>query len=147
MSVLMSLYWRERPEWLRESLESVWGQEAVPREVVLVLDGDVGDELKEVVKDFEERSRREPEGPQMRVVRLAKNVGLGRALAEGLRHCGCELVARMDTDDIMVRGRIGRQYDFMVGHGDVDVCGAWIDEFRDEGEGGLLWLRASFGGA
>lgn len=125
VSVLMSLYWRERPQWLREALESVWRQSVVAREVVLMLDGPVGDELMEVVREFEGRE----DGPRLKVVALKENVGLGRALAEGMKHCGCELVARMDTDDVMMPGRLERQWGYMTGHEDVAVCGAWIDEF------------------
>lgn len=125
VSVLMSLYWRERAEWLREALESVWGQSVVAREVVLVLDGPVGEELMGVVREFEETG----EGPRLKVVALKENVGLGRALAEGMKHCECELVARMDTDDVMVPERLERQWGYMAEHGDVAVCGAWIDEF------------------
>lgn len=138
VTVLMSLYWRERPEWLRVAMESVWGQTAVPDEVVLVLDGPVGDELKEVVKDFEERSRADegrPEGergPRLKVVRREQNGGLGRALNDGLRHCSHELVARMDTDDIMHADRLEQQYELMTAHPEVAASSAWVDEFIDD---------------
>lgn len=133
VSVLMSLYWREKPEWFRLSMESIEGQTQLPDEVVLVLDGPIGEELKEVVKDFECRWKGSEEMPiRLRVVRLRENKGLGLALAEGLKHCSHELVARMDTDDIMMPQRLERQVAFMEGHRDVAVCGAWIDEFVEE---------------
>lgn len=125
VSVLMSLYWRERAEYLAESLESVWNQTAQPREVVMVLDGPVGDDLRHVVDSYAERK----DGPEMQIVALKENRGLGRALAEGMKHCSCELVARMDTDDVMMPQRLEHQWTYMCAHGDVAVCGAWIDEF------------------
>lgn len=133
VSMLMSLYWKEKPEWFRLSLESIEGQSQLPEEVVLVLDGPIGDKLKVVIKDFEERWRGTEEMPiRLRVVKLRENRGLGLALAEGLRHCSHELVARMDTDDIMMPQRLERQAVFMERHRDVAVCGAWIDEFVEE---------------
>ena len=44
-SVLLSLYIKERPEYLRQSLDSVFNQTLKPTEVVLVLDGPITDEL------------------------------------------------------------------------------------------------------
>lgn len=125
VSVLMSLYWRERAEYLAESLESVWNQTAQPREVVMVLDGPVGDDLRHVVDSYAERK----DGPELQIVALKENGVLGRALAEGMKHCHCELVARMDTDDVMMPERLEHQWTYMRAHGDVAVCGAWIDEF------------------
>lgn len=125
-SVLMSLYWKERQEFLRLSLKSVFNQSLPPDEVVLVEDGPVGEELEKVVNEFS------AEHPEMKVVRLPQNGGLGKALNEGLRHCSHELVARMDTDDIAMPCRFERQVDYMSRHPETDAVGAWIDEFIDD---------------
>ena len=132
VSVLLSLYSREKPQFLRESLSSIMEQTAMPAEVVMVLDGPVGDDLLGVLDEF---SRREGDVPDFRIVRLEKNMGLGRALSEGLRHCGNELVARMDTDDVMMPQRIDEQYRYMASHPEIAVCGAWIDEFVVQADG------------
>ncbi len=126
VSVLLSLYALEKPQYLRESLASILEQTAMPQEVVMVLDGPVGEDLLGVVDEF---SRSEGGVPQFHVVKLEKNVGLGRALCEGLRHCSNEFVARMDTDDVMMPQRICKQYQYMVSRPEIAVCGAWIDEF------------------
>lgn len=123
-SVLMSLYWKERQEFLRLSLESVFNQSLAPDEVVLVEDGPVGEELERVVSEFS------AEHPEMKVVRLPQNGGLGKALNEGLRHCSHELVARMDTDDISMPSRFERQVNFMERHPEVAACSSWIQEFE-----------------
>lgn len=123
-SVLMSLYWKERQEFLRLSLESVFNQSLAPDEVVLVEDGPVDEELERVVSEFSEAH------PEMKVVRLPENGGLGKALNEGLRHCSHELVARMDTDDISMPSRFERQVNFMERHPEVAACSSWIQEFE-----------------
>ena len=122
-SVLMSLYWKERPEFLRQSLDSVFGQTLRADEVVLVEDGPLTPELDAVVKDYSARY------PELKVVPLQMNVGLGRALNEGLKYCTNELVARMDTDDVAKPDRFEIQVPFMESRPEVAVSGSWIDEF------------------
>lgn len=122
-SVLMSVYRREHPAWLRESLDSVFGQTAAPAEVVLVEDGPLTPELEAVVREFEGKR------PELHVVRTPQNRGLGPALATGLEHCSYELVARMDTDDIALPARFERQLTAFREHTGIDVCSTWMNEF------------------
>lgn len=122
-SVLLSLYYKEKPEYLRNSLDSVFNQTLVSNDVVLVEDGRLGDALESVVKEYEERY------PQLHVVRFEKNRGLGFALNDGLTYCKHELVARMDTDDIAKPHRMEKQFAFMQAHPEIGMIGSWIDEF------------------
>lgn len=122
-SVLLSLYYKEKPEYLRVSLDSIFNQTFVSDDVVLVEDGSLGDALESVVKEYEECY------PQLHVVRLEKNRGLGFALNDGLTYCKHELVARMDTDDIAKPHRMEKQFAFMQAHPEIGMVGSWIDEF------------------
>ena len=90
----MSLYWREHPSYLYESLNSVFSQTLVPDEVVLVEDGPLTPELDSMVREFQEKY------PALKLVKIPVNSGLGNALNEGIKYCTCNIVARMDTDDI-----------------------------------------------
>ena len=122
-SVLLSLYYKEKPEYLRNSLDSVFNQTLVSDDVVLVEDGRLGDALESVVKEYEVRY------PQLHVVRFEKNRGLGFALNDGLTYCKHELVARMDTDDIAKPHRMEKQFAFMQAHPEIGMVGSWTDEF------------------
>lgn len=134
-SVLLSVYFKERPEWLRQSLESILTQTVLPREIILVEDGVLTHELEAVVTEFEQRHS------ILRVVRIPENQGLGCALNEGLKHCSCEWVARMDSDDIAKPGRFESQIGFMTEHPDISVCSSWIDEFIDNPENTVFQRR------
>lgn len=125
-SVLMSLYYKENPEYLKESLNSVFGQALPPDEVVLVEDGPLTDDLYAVVTEFSDKY------PVLKVIPLPVNSGLGKALNEGLKHCSYDLVVRMDTDDISKPERFEKQVRFMESHPDIDVCSAWIEEFNHD---------------
>ena len=124
-SVLLSLYYKESPLFLHDSLNSIFTQTLLPDEVVLVEDGPLTPALYEVVEDFVRRHT------EIKRVVLEKNGGLGHALNEGLKYCSNDLVARMDSDDICKEERFARQVTFMENHPEIDVVGAWIDEFQD----------------
>ncbi len=98
-SVLMSLYKKEHPEYLRLALDSMLNQTVKPDEIVLVEDGPLTPELYAILDEY----------PMLHRVKNEKNLGLGLALNEGLKVCRNELVARMDTDDISKPDRCEKQ--------------------------------------
>lgn len=69
--------------------------------------------------------------PYLKVLSPVTNRGLGKALNEGLKYCSHELVARMDTDDIAMPERFEKQLAVFKKYPDIDVVGAWINEFED----------------
>lgn len=120
----MSLYAKEHPEYLRQALESVFCQTLKADEIILVLDGPIGKELQSVVDRIAQSH------PELKVVPLSVNSGLGTALNEGLKHCSYQLVARMDTDDICLPNRFEKQIEFMNNHPDIDIVSGWLNEFE-----------------
>jgi len=125
-SVLMSLYVREYPEYLNQSLDSVFKQTLKADEVVLVEDGLLTEQLNEVIQTYRVVH------PELKLVSLPINGGLGNALNEGLKHCSHELVIRMDTDDICFPDRFEKQIEFMTKHPEVDISSAWLEEFEGD---------------
>ena len=71
-SILISLYHKENPLFLRQSLKSIFTQTLSPTEVVLVEDGPLTDELHEVVKKIKNQH------PVLKVVPLPTNQGFER---------------------------------------------------------------------
>ena len=123
-SVLMSLYKKEHPEYLRAALDSMIGQTVTPDEIVLVEDGPLTEELYAVVREYKEKH------PALfHSVVNEKNLGLGLALNEGLKACRNELVARMDTDDISKPDRCEKQLRRFQEKPQLAIVGSWIDEF------------------
>ncbi|HDR1020846.1 TPA: glycosyltransferase [Pasteurella multocida] len=121
-SVLMSLYIKENPQYLRECFESLQAQTLPADEIVLVFDGPVTPELDAVVTEFEAVL-------PIKKVKLEKNRGLGKALNEGLLHCSYDWVFRMDTDDICVPTRFEQQINFIKQHPETVIVGGQIAEF------------------
>lgn len=52
-SVLLSIYYKEKPEYFRECMESIYSQTVLPDEIVLVEDGKLTEELYEAIRDYE----------------------------------------------------------------------------------------------
>lgn len=122
ITVLMSVYKKEKPTFLKAALDSIYTQTLKADEIVLVEDGEITIALEEVITQY----------PDLHIVKLEKNLQLGRALEAGLKVCQHELVARMDTDDIMMPDRLEKQYQFMMKHQEITACGGDIAEFTVE---------------
>lgn len=127
-SVLMSIYKAEKPIFLRQSLDSLLSQTYPPQEIIIVEDGPLTSEIYKILEEYQHKNQ------IIQRIPLEKNYGLGYALNIGLRHCSYDLVARMDTDDICKPNRFEVQVKYMEDHPDVDVLGAWIDEFYETPE-------------
>lgn len=116
-SFLTSVYYKEKPENLRLSIESMLNQTAAPDQIVLVKDGKLTAELDAVIDEF---AAKYPE--VFTIITLEENKGLANALNAGLKECRNELVARMDSDDVSVKER----------------CALSLAEFEKDTDLGLL---------
>lgn len=126
-SVLMSVYHKERPEYLKQAIESIQVQSLSTNDFVFVCDGPLNDELDAVIQ-----TKQLEMGENLNVVRLAKNGGLGNALNEGIKHCKNELVARMDSDDIAYPDRCEKQIAVFNTHSEVSICSGIVEEFTTD---------------
>lgn len=122
-SVLMSVYFKDRPDWLRAALESVVSQSALPNEIVLVKDGPLTQELNEVIDEYSSKY------PIFNIVSNDKNLGLGKSLRRGVKECSCDIVARMDSDDICLPERFEKQLRSLKANPEIDIVGGQMTEF------------------
>lgn len=128
-SVLMSVYSRERPEYLRQSIQSILSQTVPTNDFVLICDGPLPAGLNRVIEAFSSHS-----DSVLNVVRLEENHGLAHALNVGLPICKNELVARMDSDDIAFPNRCELQLRKFQENPELTIVGGAIDEFEDSPE-------------
>jgi len=125
-SVLMSVYFKEKPNYFKECLESILNQTIVPSEIVLVKDGKLTKELECVIGEYVSKYDN-----LFKIIELEENKGLGIALQIGLLNCKYDIIARMDTDDICLPDRFEKQLKILKERKDVSVVGSWIGEFED----------------
>lgn len=124
-SVLMSVYYGEKAEFLRLSADSIFGQTVPTDDFVLMCDGPLTDELNIVIDELLQEH-----GDVLRVIRLEENRGLGEALNIGIKACKNELIARMDSDDFALPNRFELQLLKFREHPELSIVGGAIDEFE-----------------
>jgi glycosyltransferase involved in cell wall biosynthesis len=108
-SVLMSVYEKEQPEYLRTAIESMVRQTIPFHDFVLVCDGPLPNDLTEVIDQSRRRIEEMQTHPTVTIVPLPHHSGLGPALNKGLEVCQCDLIARMDSDDISLPNRCEKE--------------------------------------
>lgn len=131
LSVLMSVYKNDSAEELRESLESLCSQIRPAEQVVLVRDGTIGDELESVISDY---SAKLP----LCAVGYEENHGLAYALNYGMDYCTCDLIARMDADDICYPQRFEKQVSQFESDSGLKILGTGIEEFYSSSSGDVI---------
>lgn len=125
-SVLLPTYSGDEPIGLSEALESVVTQTCSPDEILIVMDGDLTQELEAVVEEYV------TEYPNMvEPLMLSERCRLGTALRRGVEAASNELIARQDADDLSVPDRFERQISFLDANPEVDVVGGSVEEFDE----------------
>lgn len=122
-SVLMSVYHKDNPQWLKQAIDSVLNNTVKPNQIMLVVDGQISNELEQVITEYKE---------SLDILRLEKNSGLGIALQQGLLKCKYSLVARMDSDDISLSNRFELQLKEFENNPDLTIVGGYIQEFDSQ---------------
>lgn len=126
-SVLMSVYDKELPENLNESLESMLMQSYPPSDFVLVCDGKLTNELNIIAKSFADEFK-----TIFRIIRIDENVGAGKAFNEGIKACKYEHIIKMDSDDISHTDRCLKQMTLFAVKPSLDIIGTFVEEFNGD---------------
>lgn len=125
-SLLLPVYGGDVAEHLRRAFESATKEQTLPpAEVVIVQDGPVADALAAEIERLLATS-----AVPVQHLKLDRNLGLARALQEGLLRCTHEIVARADADDVCEPQRFEIQVPMI--QGGFDVVGAALGEFQSD---------------
>ena len=125
-SALMSVYYKENPEWFSMAIDSIVNQTIKPSEFVIICDGKLTPALENVILNKTRTNN------IFKIVRLEKNVGLGPALARGIDECSNEYIARMDSDDYCVPERIEKQFEEFKKDSSLGLVGSNVEEFMGD---------------
>lgn len=126
-SVLMSVYYKENPQYLYGAMMSIFEQSVKTNDFVLICDGNLTPELDEIIDKMQYKFQ-----DALHVHRLKKNGGLGNALNIGIKLCKNELIARMDSDDISMKDRCERELNVFKNNPSVSIVSGIVEEFNGD---------------
>jgi len=114
VTVLMPVYNAER--FLREAIDSILDQSFQPLEFLIIDDGST-DSSAEIIRSYRD--------PRIRFVQNTKNLGIAPTLNKGISLASCELIARMDADDISHPQRLQKQFSYMKRNPKCGLLSTW----------------------
>jgi glycosyltransferase involved in cell wall biosynthesis len=130
-SVLMSVYIKTDLIHFQECLDSINDQTLLPSEVIIIKDGALDFDLKEVISVYNFKTI---------IVENEINLGLPKSLNKGLQHCSHEIIFRMDTDDVCHKDRFNLQFNKFVSNKKLAVLGTNV-ELIDENSNKIYKIR------
>lgn len=130
ISVAMSVYKNDVPEYLLVALDSVINQTLKPREIVVVGDGPLPEAVTQAIHTAAQRA--EAAGVELVFLPQQQNRGLGWALRTACENCRYDYIARMDSDDIALPSRFEKQMQVFEAYPETDIVGGNITEFVGE---------------
>ena len=123
-SVLMPIYFKEKSEYFQSAIESILNQTLLPNEILIIEDGKIPDDLEKEVLKYKDKY------PDIiNILRLEKNIGIGKVRALAMEKCKYDYIAFADSDDISRNDRFEKQIKFLSEHPETDVLGSDITEF------------------
>lgn len=123
-TVLVPVYAKEKAENFKLALYSILNQTLLPNEILIIEDGVLGKDLELIVEKVEKQY-----SDIVRVIRLERNIGIGKVRALGVEECKYEWLAFMDSDDISLPDRFEKQITYIKQHPDIDMLGGQVTEF------------------
>lgn len=123
-SILMSVYCKEKPEYLKIAIQSMINQTIKADEFIIVKDGILTTELDNVINSFVKQY------PDLfTIIVNSKNLGLGPSLRKGVVASKNEFIARMDSDDYSVPTRCEEQLNVLTHNPELGMVGSFEAEF------------------
>lgn len=135
ISVLMSVYYAEKPFNLDRAIKSIWDVQILkPSQIVLVEDGPLTDGLIDTINGWKQKL-----GDILTLVENKENEGLTKSLNIGIHYVTSSLIARMDSDDEALPERFLFQHKYFISHPDIDIIGGSMEMVDDNGN--LKYVR------
>lgn len=126
ISVLMAVY-NTSQEYLTSAIMSIITQSFSDLEFIIIDDGS-NDLTSSYLMKFAETDRR------IVLHKIDKNIGLTRALNEGLKLVRGEFIARQDADDVSGFNRLKAQLEFLNSHPEIDAVCAGVEMIDASGK-------------
>ncbi|WP_282167773.1 glycosyltransferase [Shewanella japonica] len=132
----MSVYKQDKLSWLQQSVTSILEQTVQPCLYVIVIDGDVDEDISLYLNEIERNNQ------NVVLVHGMHNLGLSTCMnfiIDWTLPLNPTYFFRMDSDDISISHRFEKQIQLLEKHKDIDVLGSALWEI--DGDGNKLGVR------
>jgi glycosyltransferase involved in cell wall biosynthesis len=123
ITVLMPVYNAGR--FLRAAIESILSQTFRDFEFLIIDDGST-DQSVSIIQSYDD--------DRITFHQNKSNLGISETLNIGIEIASCELIARMDADDISHPQRLEKQYHYMVANPDCALLSTWCNVVDENGK-------------
>lgn len=120
--VVMSIYNGDKPNQVKESIQSLLDQTLLPSKILINIDGPINKELENSISEYFDN-------PLFSFYRTPVNRGLGHSRRLLINLIDTEYIAVMDSDDIAVKNRFELQLEKLKNE-NLDIVGGYIEEFK-----------------
>jgi glycosyltransferase involved in cell wall biosynthesis len=129
----MAVYREDRVEWVKQAINSVLNQTYQSFVYVIVIDGEINEEIYTYLCDVCRRSKK------MILVRNRSNLGLSVCMNFIVdwtlsEYIDTKYFFRMDADDISDLYRLEQQIAFLEQHPQISILGSGLIEINEQGE-------------
>lgn len=127
-SVVMCVYSKDKAEYFKEAIESVLNQTIITNDLIIVCDGPIDKKLNREITNYQNKYK-----DIIKVIKLAKNKGLGNAMNVGINNCKNSIIGKMDSDDISAKNRFEVEVKYLLDN-KLDIVGSYIEEINNNGK-------------
>lgn len=127
--VIMSTYKKDRLDFLKESIDSLYNQTYKNFDIFFGVDGEINKDSKLYIDNIKKIKN------NFYVFYYKENRGLSPTLNSLIKEAinDYEYFVRMDSDDVNEPIRIENQYNFLINNNDVDIVGSNASEINNTG--------------
>lgn len=125
VSVVMPVY-NQNPTYLSKSIESILKQTMSHFELIIIDDCSTDAGCTTVLEKYRALDSR------IKIIRNSVNSGVAKSLNLGISYATAPIIARMDSDDISLPGRLEYQYNFLQKNPHIDLVGCWANVIDQE---------------
>lgn len=121
VTVLMPVFNASR--YLREAINSILNQTLTDFEFLIIDDGSTDDSTT-IINTYNDA--------RIRLLVNDQNSGISATLNRGIKEATCNLIARMDADDISYPDRLQKQVEYMEANPDCGLLSSWARVVNDD---------------
>ena len=126
-SVVLYVWQKDFPAWVKQALDSIFSNTVKPTEVVIMVDGPVSEDMQAVI---DEAAKNET----IRVLSHPVHMLRAAALAFAIKQCQYDLIAIQGADSISLPNRFEKQSGYFEEHPETAVLGGYAQEMDRNNE-------------